>query len=306
MKLQNNLHTKGVVPQRGQPSVLETALRYADYRWYVLPIWSVDRTGDCLCGNKNCNSPGKHPHGGLVPNGLKDATIDKEVIASWFTGGHNLNIGICTGQRSGIAILDIDIRHGGSIESVETKFGKLPKTPYTKTGGGGYHFLFKYREGLRNSAGLLGAGLDVRGKGGYVVAPPSLHTSGKVYSWKLSPSVRLADCPDWMLNVKRDTVRITHNVGSSSKTEYSIHDTIPVGARNDTLMSKAGGLRRIGYNLEQILQELFELNARACNPPLEEAEIICIAKSAATYEPVYDLLYHKDGDDLICRRKRNG
>lgn len=284
--------------------MLKVALRYADYGWYVLPIWSVDGIGYCLCGNKNCNSPGKHPHGGLVPKGLKDATIDKEVITSWFAGNNSLNIGICTGPRSGIAILDIDVRHGGSISSVESKLGKLPKTPYTKTGGGGYHFLFKYREGLRNSAGLLGEGLDVRGKGGYVVAPPSMHASGKKYEWGLNPSVRLADCPDWMLT--KANGRISSWKNDKHKTNYSVHDTIPVGARNDTLMRKAGGLRRIGYNLEQILQELYELNERACNPPLEEAEIICIAKSAATYEPVYDLLYHKDGDTLICRRKRNG
>jgi hypothetical protein len=157
----------------------EAAIAYAGLGFWVLPLWSA-HDGRCDCGCANCDSLGKHPHGWHAPHGLKDGARDKAVIRSWFTDGKLVNIGIRTGPESGILGLDIDPRHGGD-ESLK-KLGPLPETATVQTGGGGRHLHFKYPDGLsiRNSAGKLGPGLDIRGAGGNLVAPPSLHVSGGV------------------------------------------------------------------------------------------------------------------------------
>lgn len=102
----------------------------------------------------------------------------------WFwTAAPSANIGAATGN--GIVAIDIDPRHGGeqSLAELQRKHGELPATLTTRTGGGGRHLLFRSDAKLANSAAALGPGLDVRGDGGYVVAPPSLHISGVRYEW---------------------------------------------------------------------------------------------------------------------------
>jgi len=158
----------------------KAAIAYADLGFLVLPLWSA-HDGRCDCGRADCRIPGKHPHG------LKDATRDKTVICSWFSDGQLVNIGIRTGPESGILVVDVDPRHGGN-ESLAA-LGELPTTATVETGGGGRHYDFKYPAGadIRNSAAKLGPGLDIRANGGYVVAPPSKHISGREYKWLIDP-----------------------------------------------------------------------------------------------------------------------
>jgi hypothetical protein len=79
----------------------------------------------------------------------------------------------------------VDVDDGGleSLAKLERAGAPTPKTARARTGGGGIHVFFRYPEGteIRNSAGLLSPGLDVRGEGGYVVVPPS-RTQG-TYEW---------------------------------------------------------------------------------------------------------------------------
>lgn len=104
------------------------------------------------------------------------ATCDEAMLTGWFDNYPDANIGIACGQRSGIVVLDVDAGHGGyeSLTKLIEKYGALPETPVSKTGSGGEHIIFKYPAGvdIRNSAGKLGPGLDVRANGGYIVAPP--------------------------------------------------------------------------------------------------------------------------------------
>ncbi|NIT04147.1 hypothetical protein GTO10_04460, partial [Candidatus Saccharibacteria bacterium] len=116
----------------------------------------------------------------LTEHGCKDATSNERTIVAWGEKWPDANIGVATGQASGIVVLDVDKRHGGddSLFELEQKHGELPKTVEVITGGGGRHIYFKYPSGdvtVKNAAGLAGiAGLDIRGDGGYVVAPPSV------------------------------------------------------------------------------------------------------------------------------------
>ena len=118
--------------------------------------------------------PGKHP---LIPNGHVGATTDLGQIRLWWSRWPDANIGIPAGERSGLLILDVDVDHHGfaSLNALEEEHGQFPKTLTVRTGGGGIHIYLKYPPGceIRNSVGRVGLGLDVRGEGGYTIAPPS-------------------------------------------------------------------------------------------------------------------------------------
>jgi hypothetical protein len=121
----------------------------------------------------------------LTYNGFWDATTDVRRIKAWWERWPTANVGVPTGQSSGLLVLDVDARGGGpqSLAALERENGPLPPTARSRTGGGGLHIFFRYPTGeeVRNSAGLLGPGLDVRGKGGYVVVPPCHKQSS--YGW---------------------------------------------------------------------------------------------------------------------------
>ena len=129
-----------------------------------------------------CEPGGKRP---LTYNGFWEATTDMRRIKAWWDRWPAANVGVPTGKRSGLLVLDIDLRDGGpeSLIALERENGPLPRTARARTGGGGVHVFFRYpaEKEVRNSAGWLGPGLDVRGEGGYVVVPPS-RTQG-VYEW---------------------------------------------------------------------------------------------------------------------------
>jgi Bifunctional DNA primase/polymerase, N-terminal len=129
-----------------------------------------------------CEPGGKAP---LTYNGFWDATTDSRRIGIWWGRWPEANIGVPTGERSGLLVLDVDPRDGGpeSLAGLERTAGPLPETARARTGGGGMHVFFRYPagEGVRNSTGRLGPGLDVRGEGGYVIVPPS-RTLG-AYEW---------------------------------------------------------------------------------------------------------------------------
>ncbi len=119
------------------------------------------------------------PYGSKVPT-LRDwpnvATSDPDAVARLFAGGP-WNIGIATGH--GLVVVDIDVKHGvdgfASLKTLEAKLGKLPITRTVRTPSGGLHIYLRVSAAQRvpNSSGKLGPGIDVRGDGGYVLAPGS-------------------------------------------------------------------------------------------------------------------------------------
>jgi predicted P-loop ATPase len=184
--------------------MLEAALSYASKGWKVLPLWPM-RDGRCGCGNGDCPNRAKHPLPRLAPNGSHSATTDAAIIAAWWADVPDANVGIATGQESGVWVLDIDPRHGGDVtlEALEARYGRLPTSLRARTGSGGAHILFVHpRDGrLSNSSGRLGAGLDVRGDGGYIVAAPSNHASGGTYAWEDEDESILEAAPNWLLEL---------------------------------------------------------------------------------------------------------
>jgi hypothetical protein len=270
-------------------TVLDCAMHFSRLGLAVLPLhYPVQHQHGtaCSCGRAICNSPAKHPVGQLVPSGLKNASTKDKVIEQWFRD-QPWNLAIATGKQSGVFALDVDPRHGGgkSLGVLENKHGPLPPTWRFLTGGGGEHILFRYPGGLvPNSAGKIGVGIDVRGEAGYIVAPPSRHTSGRSYSVSVGhhpDDVPLADPPGWLIAAMNPGLV----VGASTKEWRSrIGSPIPEGQRNDTLARISGHLLAHGIDPHVCLEIIVSLNATHCAPPLPEEEILNLVASITNRE----------------------
>ena len=248
----------------GPAKSLAAALAYAEkLRWPVFPIKPGDKTP-------------------LSSNGLKDATTEQGQIRDWWDKWPNANIGIPTGSVSGFDVLDVDPRHGGeeSLKALEDDHGKLPDTVEQITGGGGRHILLKHHPGLRNAVDLR-PGLDLRGEGGYVVVPPSVHSSSNRYVWEVSSrpgEVALAEWPSWLL-------AMINSGNGKMQLAAPVEGKITNGKRNALLASLAGSMRHRGMEQPEIEAALLVVNDRRCEPPLAEEEVKGIASSISNYQP---------------------
>ena len=217
----------------------------------------------------------------LTAHGCLDATTDPEIINAWGEKWPNANVGGACGK---IIALDVDPAHGGSesLAQLESKHGPLPVTLRSRTGGdGGHIFLDSGNAEIHNSTSKLGPGLDIRGYGGYVVLPPSIHPSGKRYAWTSPKGVGPAPLPDWL---REKLLEISRSPATPSNGNGHVSDPkIPEGARNETLWKKACALRADGYSADAIFALLKVYNAEHCDPPSPEAELRSIADRSAKY-----------------------
>lgn len=178
---------------------LDAATVYAHRGWPVFPAHSpAFSPGRCTCGHRDCASPAKHPR---VAGGLKAATTDQGQIEGWWSRWPNANVAIRTGEVSGLVIVDIDPAHGGeaTLARLVDEHSELPAGRVVRTGSGGRHLYFHHPgRPVRNDAGRrLGAGLDIRGDGGYVIAPPSRHANGGLYAVEARGG-ELPELPEWL------------------------------------------------------------------------------------------------------------
>ncbi len=270
------------------PGMVDVALAYAACGWRVFPLHTPDAKGRCSCAKaEECRSAGKHPR---TVRGVNEATTDAEQIARWWARWQDANIGIATGAGSGLVVLDIDPRHGGDVSLAELmeRHGDLPQTLESATGGGGWHVLFKHPGiAFKNSASVLGEGLDVKTDGGYIVASPSLHASGRRYEWR-DDDARPAEMPSWLVELLTAPVRREQPGGGArtvARSDARALDTIIAeGSRNDALFRRvACRLRGAGAGYGEIVTACLEANARLCSPPLPEDEVLKLAASATRY-----------------------
>lgn len=244
-------------------NIADVALRYADRGMPVFPLI------------------GKKP---LTENGFLDASKDATNVQAWWSKWPTANIGIPTGRASGHFVLDVDGHQGNkSLAELEKKHGSLPTTLEAVTGGGGRHLYFALRteEMVPSSVSKLAPGLDVRGEGGYVVAPPSIHPdTRRTYVW--NSKVKPVHAPAWLTKVlQRPAPSNASGVGGV----VQVPGAIPKGRRNATLTSLAGVMRRRGFSPEAIEAALLTENLAKCQPPLADDEVKRIAGSVSRYEP---------------------
>jgi hypothetical protein len=251
----------------------------------VFPLYGVNATGHCSCTEgANCGSAGKHP---LTQNGHKNATTDEKQIAKWWTDRPTANIGITTGHKTGWIVLDVDPRHGGiqSIEQLDAKFGTLPHTRTVKTGSGGWHYYFKHSDVNRllpNRTSVAGyKGIDFRGDGGYVVAPPSRHSNGNIYVW--ADESEAAACPPWLSHLIV-TVQPQHD-GESARSTAEILGGVPEGERRNALLRIVGKLRRIDLPID-FAEYLALVAANNCSPPFDESEALDLVQDVYKRYPI--------------------
>jgi hypothetical protein len=209
------------------------------------------------------------------------ATTEENMLLGWWDTNPAANIGIACGKRSGIIVLDVDADHGGyeSLAALQDTYGRLPETPVSRTGSGGEHIVFQHPGiEIRNSAGKLGAGLDIRGDGGYIVAPPSVHPNGQRYEWVVRPSqVPLAPMPEWLIELLQER--------QAAAPTPSTDGMIIAGGRNDALFRLASGMRNKGFDEDAIFAALQIYNRKHCAPPLNDGEVLLITKSSIRYQP---------------------
>ena len=261
------------------------ALSYGEEGFSIIPLHWITSVGQCSCMRSDCKSPAKHP---LTEHGLKDACKDAGQIETWWKKFPKANIGVCTGSVSGdLIVVDVDVAKGANADDLT-----LPDTLKVETGAG-YHLWFKADQPIRNSASKLGFGIDVRGEGGYVVAPPSIHHTGKQYSFITDDQI--AEFPPNLIasltqpDPKPDPVPTPdepENLILSYSPGLSETDTATEGNRHAFLVSMGGRLRREGFSPEEIEAALLAANLKRCSPPVSDKRVRKIAHSLGRYTPV--------------------
>lgn len=201
------------------------------------------------------------------------ASTDPAVIHEWFHEHTRSNVGILTGVRSNLVVIDVDGMDGAaSLSSLEATNGPLPRTLTCKTGRGKHLYYQHPKVRVRNSSGGIAKGIDVRGDGGMVVAPPSLHSTGVRYAW-LDETAEVAVAPDWLISlVTSEDVHAPEDEG-----------TIPEGKRNDTLHKHAIDLLYAGMQAHDATVALICFNRLKCVPPLPDEEVKALVESAARF-----------------------
>jgi hypothetical protein len=259
----------------------DAALDYLGHGWSVIPV----------------EPRGKKPL--LAWTEFQNRRPRPEEVLAWFDRHPRANLAIVTGALSGVVVVDIDPGHGGdaALELLVREHGPLPATPTARSGGGGLHFYFAH-PGVPtpNRAGLR-PGIDVRGDGGCVVAPPSLHASGERYRWldsRAPRDVAPAPLPDWLLLLATGRSRGR----KLAEWRQLVQARIPEGRRNSTLASLAGHLLWHGVDAEVLLTLLHAWNRSHCVPPLPDAEVAQVVRSIATL--------HERGDSGAPSRAAGG
>ncbi len=233
-----------------QIELLEYALRYASLGFSVIPL--IPR--------------GKIPAIKSWTEYQRRHATDEE-LKKWFGNGSKNNIGIVTGKISGIDVLDLDCQ-----EAVQyAKDNNFPETPLVKTGKG-FHCYYKHKDGVRNFQKRDDLpNIDLRGDGGYVVAPPSIHPSGQQYQWaegKGLDDIPCGELPEVVL-VKNP---------QDKKPLRELYRGTQEGNRNDSLAKLVGSWANDGLTFDECME-----NARIWNsknkPSLPEQEVVGVIKS---------------------------
>ena len=222
---------------------------------------------------------GKTP---LIADWPTKATSDERQLETWERAHPRCNWGAVTGSGSGIWVLDVD-EAGSEWDAAQTKqYGESwLQTRRVKTRNG-FHLIYRYQDGaqIRNSAGRVARGIDVRGVNGYAIVPPSVHPTGTPYTWLGPPTLAPISAPQWLLTLATNASKLESSPAISDSAGI-----IPEGERNASLASLAGSMRRRGASQDAITAALLAENKRACDPPLPQNEVEKIAESVARYQP---------------------
>jgi hypothetical protein len=233
-------------------SLLPVALDYLDRGWSVIPIRIEDGVKKALVKWKPFQTRRAEP----------------EEVQRWWKEFPDALVGIVTGEISNLVVVDIDPKHGGDAD---TWAKRQPSGLRANTRSGGAHFYYSYPEGgrVRNSAGRIAKGIDVRAEGGYVVAPPS---SG--YSW-----ASRGKAPVYRDEAPREEVR-AERTDSGEQWLARLLKGVGEGERDDACSRLAGYYLKKKVPQDVVIQTLLNWN-QLNDPPLSEADIYKTVESVA-------------------------
>jgi hypothetical protein len=230
-----------------------------------------------------CTARGKTP---ATAHGVKDATSDPVRIESWWLRDPSYNLAIATGAVSGIFVVDVDgLDAEAALRALEAEHGALPVTVEVVTGAG-RHIWLKHPADttIANSASKIAPGIDVRGDGGYALAPPSVHPSGRRYCWSVDCAKAVAEAPAWLL-----AKIAVPNGGDGTATPPSewlrlAESGVSEGTRNDAIARLTGHLLRRRVDPRVALELVRTWNSARCRPPLADTEVEQVVNSIAGKE----------------------
>lgn len=250
--------------RHNQPPAQMAALRYRALGWIPLPV-------------------APHSKRPLIAwTELQERMPEANEVRGWYTMWPQAGVAVVTGMRSGLVVLDVDPAHGGSaaLAALEETHGKLAETVEAMTGGGGRHLYFTHPGGdIRNRTGFA-PGLDLRADGGIVVAPPSIHPSGKPYRWRQGHApeeIALARLPVWLRDQEEGEARgLGHPL---SYWRALAREGVEAGRRNTTIASFTGHLLWHGVDPEVVMELMLAWNRLRCDPPLLDDEVVRTVRS---------------------------
>ena len=184
----------------------------------------------------------------------------EEEIIRWWTKYPDSMIGIVTGKLSNLAVIDIDVKDSKLTEILPNVQAPLVDTPR------GYHWYFRYENGITNTVNVLGEKIDIRGEGGYVVAPPSINEERKRYIWA-TPLTKI-DRPKFPIEIMSQPET---RFEKPKTTIGGIDETFIEGRRDEDLFHTAHTLVKGGMD-EESIRKIVGTMAMACEPPFNERE----------------------------------
>ena len=220
-----------------------------------------------------------------IAEGFKKATTDADQIRAWWEYRPDCNIGIATGGMSGgLVVIDCDydeMRGEDGMQSVrshEAAEGEFPDGACVSTPRGGEHLYFFSDEPFDCSTNA-DKGVDIRGDGGYVVAPPSVHPNGGVYEWDMH-------IDDYGIpKATESVIAFIKKVQASRRGEaFKLPDEIKRGERNDTLFKLACSMQSKGEDDDVIFAYCVAVNATRCRPPMSDSDVNTVVRQALKYQ----------------------
>jgi hypothetical protein len=233
----------------------------------------------------------------LAPNGVLSATTETGILKHWFGyAAPYANLGVRTDR---LVVIDIDPRHGGdeSLAALEREHGEIPLTWRVLTGGGGEHVMFSAPAGIEIISFAaetmenppLGRGVDIRARGGYIVAPPSRHISGRSYAWSVDhhpQDVPLAPTPEWLIGRLRSSVPAAPaETKPLSSDVWAKLTRQPITEYRDMAATRiVGHLFRHSCDYQLVRGLVHAWNSAWCKPPLGYRELDLIVNRIAAKE----------------------
>lgn len=231
---------------------IEYAEKYIALDWSLIPI--LPKT--------------KKPAVPWAEHQNKRATLEE--VKVWLNEG--LDLAVVTGKGSGICVVDVDPRHGGTVDG-------LTDTLVSLTGGGGFHYFYKYQPNLHCRNGIR-QGIDFKTDGGYVILPPSTHSSGNIYRWRNDSfnDKEIQEVPNFIIEFFK-------NSKESSNWKDNLSGTNE-GNRNEAAASYIGKLLSAfpGHQWEDVCWDMLKGWNMQNNPPLSEKELRTVFDSIKSRE----------------------